>query len=84
MIMTAVVVGGVVGLLLMLVGGLVGAQLQDWVHEDQRRRMAARQHQLNMALRSLRDLSRRDAVGPLGVACWPHVDATSIDQEEMD
>lgn len=44
-----------VGLLLTFLGAMMGAELQDRVHETQRRRMAVRTRALNAAWAELRD-----------------------------
>lgn len=46
---------GLIALVLMLIGGMLGAELQDKLHEGQRRRMARRQEIMNERWRALED-----------------------------
>lgn len=53
--MIALIVVGLIALLLMLLGAIVGAELQSRVQEGQRRRLAERTRRLNAASRERRD-----------------------------
>ena len=51
--MTSLVIVAMFAVLLVLFGAAVGAELQDRVHEQQRRRMAERQRQVNARWRAM-------------------------------
>ena len=53
--MSALVIVGLFGVLLMLFGALVGAELQDRLHEGQRRRMAQQRREFNARWRALQN-----------------------------
>ncbi|HEY3261480.1 MAG TPA: hypothetical protein VGJ95_14635 [Pseudonocardiaceae bacterium] len=51
--MSALVIVGLFGLLLVLLGAVIGAELQDRLHEGQRRRLAMRRREINARWRAL-------------------------------
>ncbi|HEY0638113.1 MAG TPA: hypothetical protein VGD67_10735 [Pseudonocardiaceae bacterium] len=53
--MTALVLAGLMALLLVLFGAVIGAEIQDKLHEGQRRRQARRIRQVNQRWRALDD-----------------------------
>jgi hypothetical protein len=53
--MNALVLVALMAVVLMLIGGMLGAELQDKLHEGQRRRMARRQEIVNERWRALED-----------------------------
>lgn len=51
--MTALVLVALFAIVLVLFGAMIGAEVQDKLHEGQRRRMARRQQQVNATWRAL-------------------------------
>lgn len=58
--MTALTIVTLAAVVFLAIGALIGAQLQDHVHENRRRRMAMRQREINARFRAMQ--RRGDAI----------------------